>query len=85
MCDSSPEWQRADVLRAFEEWAAERSEERALRQGVAQFIRERIVEAGVVPQNVVRLRDMSRDDREGDPADRARTLTCVADGSTSAN
>lgn len=45
MCDSSPEWQRADVLRAFEEWAAERSEERALRQGVAQFIRERIVEA----------------------------------------
>ena len=41
--------------------------------------------APVVPQNVVRLRDMSRDDREGDPADRARTLTCVADGSTSAN
>ena len=41
--------------------------------------------APVVPQNVVRPRDMSRDDREGDPADRARTLTCVADGSTSAN
>jgi len=29
-------------------------------------------------------RDVSRDDREGDPADRIRTLTCVADGSTCA-
>ena len=47
MCDSSPESERAAVLRAFEEWAAERSEERALRQGAAQFIRERIVEAGL--------------------------------------
>ena len=27
---------------------------------------------------------MSRDDGEGDPADRVRTLTCVADGSTCA-
>jgi hypothetical protein len=38
--------ERAAVLRAFEQWAAERSEERALRQEVAQFIRERVVEAG---------------------------------------
>jgi type I site-specific restriction endonuclease len=43
------------------------------------------MEGGVVPQNVVRPRDVSRDDGEGDPADRALTLTCVADGSTSAN
>jgi uncharacterized protein YpiB (UPF0302 family) len=38
--------ERAPVLRSFEKWAAERSEERALRQDVAQFIRERVVEAG---------------------------------------
>ena len=39
----------------------------------------------VVPQNVVHPRDMSRDEREGDPGDRPRTLTRVADGSTSAH
>jgi hypothetical protein len=39
----------------------------------------------VVPQNVVRVRDMSRGDREGDSAARDRTLACVVDGSTSAN
>ena len=38
----------------------------------------------VVPQNVVRRRDASRDDRERDPAGRARTLACIADGSTCA-
>ena len=48
-------------------------------------LKEVVAEMTVVPQNVVRLRDMSRDDREGDPADRAGTLTCVADGSTSAH
>jgi hypothetical protein len=37
---------RAAVLRSFEKWAAERSEERTLRQDVAQFIRERVVEVG---------------------------------------
>ena len=35
----------------------------------------------VVPQNVVRPRDVSRDDGEGEPAARARSFRCVADGS----
>jgi hypothetical protein len=47
--------ERAAVLRAFEQWAAERSEERALRQDVAQFIRERVVEAGVDEDHEPRL------------------------------
>ena len=35
------------------------------------------IEEAVVPQNVVRLRDVSRDDRESDHTDGTRTLTCV--------
>ena len=38
-----------------------------------------------VPQNVVCPQDVSRDDGEGDPAARTRTLACAADGLRSAN
>ena len=39
----------------------------------------------LIPQNVVCLRDMSRDDRDGDPADKARTFACLDNSSTCAS
>ena len=55
--------------------------ERGTRLGLAQCAQL----TPVVPQNVVRPRDVSRDDDEDDSADRTRILGWVADSSTCAS